>query len=67
MQPIDLSSSDVPVFIPDVDSWTQPNCNYVNVDELLLSESCIAFSVLMLNVRSCKKKITNFLLTFAMF
>ena len=64
MQPVDLSSSDIPVFIPDVDGWTQPNCNYVNVDELLLFESCITFSVLMLNIRSCRKNFNQFLANF---
>ena len=43
MQPVDLSLGNVPSFIPDVDNWTQPNCNYINVEEMLLFESCITF------------------------
>ena len=64
MQPVDLSLGNVPAFIPDVDNWTQPNCNYINVEELLLFESCITFSVLMLNIRNCRKSFNNFLANF---
>ena len=63
MQPIDLSLRNVPVFIPDVDSWTQPICDFINVDELQIF-SCISFSVLMLNIRSCRKNFNQFLANF---
>ena len=58
-----LSLNDVPVFIPDVDNWTQPNCNYINVEDLPVL-SCISFSLLMLNIRSCKKNFNQFLAYF---
>ena len=58
-----LSLNDVPVFVPDVDNWTQPNCNYINVEELPVL-SCISFTVLMLNIRSCKKNFNQFLAYF---
>ena len=58
-----LSLRDVPIFIPDVDNWTQPDCNYINVDDLPVL-SCVSFAILMLNIRSCKKNFNQFLATF---
>ena len=58
-----LSLDDVPIFIPDVDNWNQPNCNYISVGDLP-SFTCISFALLMLNIRSCKKNFNQFLACF---
>ena len=63
-QSSDFSLNDVPVFIPDVDNWTQPNSDYINVDDLNSFVSCMSFAVLMLNIRSCRKNFNQFVLNF---
>ena len=34
MQTVDLAINDVPIFVPDVDNWLQPDCNFVTVTDL---------------------------------
>ena len=63
MDSLALSLDDVPIFIPDVDNWIQPNCNYITVDDLS-SFSCFSFAVLMINMRSCKRNFNQYLTCF---
>ena len=63
MEPIDLSLNEFPIFIPDIENWSQPNCNYFGVDDLSCY-SYMSFAVLMLNIRSCKRNFNQFLACF---
>ena len=64
MQTVDLSINNVPIFVPDVDNWLQPNCNFYTVTDLPSYVSFISFSVLMINIRSCRKNFSHFLAHF---
>ena len=63
MECLDFPINDVPIFSPDVENWSQPNCNFFNVDDLPFN-SYISFAVLMLNIRSCKKNFNQFIACF---
>ena len=64
MQDLDLSMNNVPIFVPDVDNWLQPNCSFVNVTDLPSYVSFVSFAVLMINIRSCRKNFSQFLAHF---
>ena len=64
MESPDFSLNDVPVFIPDVDNWTQPNSDYIHVDDLCSFASCLSFAILMINIRSCRKNFNQFIAQF---
>ena len=64
MESTDFSFDDVPVFIPDVDDWIQPNSDYIHVEDLCSFESCLSFAVLMINIRSCRKNFSQFIAQF---
>ena len=61
MNTLDFSTDDVPVFVPDVDNWVQPNCNFVNIVDLPSYVTCISFGVLLINIRSCRKNFSQFI------
>ena len=64
MLAFDLSMDDLPNFVPEIDNWLQPNCNFVNVIDLSSYVSCISFAVLMINIRSCRKNFNHFIAHF---
>ena len=66
MRGVDLSMNSVPIFVPDVDNWLQPNCNFITVTDLPSYVSFISFAVLMINMRRCRKILVNFLLILVM-
>ena len=53
-----------PVYAPDIDNYVPSICSYINVDELSVLISSLSFSVFMLNIRSCRKNLNNFLANF---
>ena len=60
MQAIDLSMNDVPSFVPDVDNWMQPNCNFVTVADLPSCVTFISFAVLMIKFAVVERILANF-------
>ena len=54
-----------PTFTPDVENYVQPYCKYVTVDGLSPFISSISLSILMLNIRSCKKNFDQFIANFS--
>ena len=55
---------DYPEFFPDIDNYVSPNCIYLNVDDLSPFICSLSLSILMLNIRSCKKNFDNFITNF---
>ena len=61
---IDENLVNYPTFVPDVDNYMHSNCKYFAVDELSPLIYGVSFSILMLNIRSCRKNFDHFLATF---
>ena len=61
--PIDMDEQ-FPVYAPDIDNHVPSICSYIDVDELSVLISSLSFSVFMLNIRSCRKNVNNFLANF---
>ena len=53
-----------PVYVPDIDNYVSPNCSYVNVEDLSPFICSLSLSILMLNIRSCKKNFDSFIANF---
>lgn len=53
-----------PEFIPEVDNYVQPNCQYLSVEGLSHYINGVSLSILMLNIRSCCKNFDQFISTF---
>ena len=56
--------ADFPEYVPDLDDYNVPNCSYLNVEDLSPFICSLALSLLMLNIRSCKKNFDNFIANF---
>ena len=57
----DLLLSDVPIFAPNVENWTCVNCDYFDFHDLSAFIRDVSYVLLMVNIRSCKKKFNQFL------
>ena len=55
---------DYPEYVPDLDNYVRPNCSYLDVDDLYRFICGLSLSVLMLNIKSCKKNFDNFMANF---
>ena len=55
---------DYPEFIPDIDNFVKPNCQYLNVDCLSQYINGISMYILMVNIRSCSKNFDDFISVF---
>ena len=53
-----------PEYAPDIDNYVSPNCSYLNVDDLSPFICSMSLSILMLNIRSCKKNFDQFVAKF---
>ena len=58
---------DYPRFTPDIDHYVSANCGYIDVPEISSLYEDVQFSILMLNIRSCKKNFNQFLACFCNF
>ena len=56
---------DYPEYVPDVDNYILPNCSYLDVDDLYQFICGLSLSILMLNIRSCRKNFDNFMANFS--
>lgn len=56
--------AEFPEYIPDIDNYVAPHCSFLSADDLSPYLCSIALSILMLNIRSCKKNFDNFLSNF---
>ena len=55
---------DYPEFVPDLENYVSPNCVYLNADDLSPLICSLSLSILMLNIRSCKKNFDSFIANF---
>ena len=55
---------DYPEYVPDLDNYIVPNCSYLNVEDLHTLICGLSLSILMFNIRSCKKNFDNFMASF---
>ena len=55
---------DIPEFIPEIESFTPANCKYFDIDDFSTFTYNASFTVLMFNIRSCKKNFNQFLAYF---
>ena len=53
-----------PEYVPDIDNFVSPKCSYVNVEDLSPFICTLSLSILMLNIRSCKKNFDHFIANF---
>ena len=60
MAPVDFTLEDVPVFVPDVADWNAAPCDFVDVNDLSNFIHIASFSILMINIHSCKKNFDQF-------
>ena len=56
--------SGYPEYVPNIDNYNVPNCSYLHVEDLSPFICSMAFSILMFNIRSCKKNFDNFIANF---
>ena len=56
--------ADFPEYVPNIENYVAPNCMYLNVDDLSPFICGLSLSILMLNIRSCKKNFDNFVANF---
>lgn len=52
---------DYPEFVPDVENYVPSNCNYMNVEELSYLIFGVSLSILIINIRSCRKNFDHFI------
>ena len=64
MDGVGVDFVDYPQYMPDLDNYVQPNCSYLNVDDLYQIVCGLSLSILMFNIRSCKKNFDNFMANF---
>ena len=60
----DPDADTYPKYLPDLDNVHVTNCNYCDVSDLHIFNS-LFFSILMINIRSCKKNFNHFLALFS--
>ena len=59
-----IDFADFPEYVPNIENYVAPNCMYLNVDDLSPFICSLSLSILMLNIRSCKKNFDNFVANF---
>ena len=55
---------DYPEFVPDVDDYLPSSCSYMNVECLSNIINGVSLTILLLNIRSCRKNSDEFISTF---
>ena len=56
--------ADFPEYEPDIDNYVNPNSSYLDVDDLSPYICSLSLSVLLINIRSCKKNFDSFIAHF---
>ena len=59
-----LNFQNYPEFDPDLENYVPPNCSYMCVDELSPFIFGVSLSILMINIRSCRRNFDHFIENF---
>ena len=57
--------TEYPEYFPDIDNYIVPNCSYLDVEDLYPLICTLSLSILVVNIRSCKKNFDNFISSFS--
>ena len=57
--------ADYPEFVPDLVNYVSPSCLYLSADDLSPFIDSLSLSLLMINIRSCRKNFDNFIANFS--